>query len=94
MSLIVLGKTECSLCSGIIRAGDNIVSTSHFIAQQDDPLWRFSDSAMHRSCFLAWDQRAKFVEKFNRTVEAIIFGNGTYHRMEEDGSISVVESGV
>ena len=93
MALIFLGKTECSLCSSIIGADEDIVSTSHFIGQQDDPLWRFSDSAMHRSCFLAWDQRAKFVEKFNRTVEWITFGNGTYHRMEEDGSISVLERG-
>ena len=93
MAPILLGKTECSLCSCIINTADDIVSTSHFIAQQDDPLWRFADSAMHRSCFLAWDQRANFVEKFNRTVEGITFGNGTYHHMEADGVISVLEKG-
>jgi hypothetical protein len=70
--------------------GDNIIATSHFIGDEHDPLWRFSDSAMHRSCFLAWDHRAEFVAKFNRTVEGLTFVNGTCHHMESDGVISVL----
>lgn len=91
VALILLGKTECSLCGKVIMAGDDIVATSHFIADRNDPLWRFSDSAMHRSCFLTWDQREAFVVKFNQLVGVVTFGNGTYHRMESDGTIAVLQ---
>ena len=91
VALILFGKTECSLCGNVFMAGDEIVATSHFIADRDDPLWRFSDSAMHRSCFLAWDRREAFVAKFNQLVGGITFGNGTYHRMESDGTIAVLQ---
>jgi hypothetical protein len=89
--LIFPGKTECSLCGTVIMAGDEIVATSHFIADRNDLLWRFSDSAMHRSCFLTWDQREVFVAKFNQVVGGITFGNGTYQRMEPDGTIAVLQ---
>ena len=93
VALILLGKTECSICGVVINKGDDIIATTHFIADQDDPLWRFSDSAMHRSCFLGWDQRQAFVRKYNETTGAITWGNGTYHRMEDDGHISVLQRG-
>ena len=92
VALILPGKTECSLCDNVIMDGDDIVATSHFIADRNDPLWRFSDSAMHRSCFLIWDQRGAFVAKFNQLVGGITFGNGTYHRMESDGTIAVLQT--
>ena len=90
MAIVLRGKTECSVCSNVIMDGDDIVATTHFIADKNDPLWRFSDSAMHRSCFLQWDQRVEFVAKFNRIVGGITFGNGTYHHMESDGGIAVL----
>lgn len=88
MTLIFLGKTECSICGVVLEEGDDLVATTHFIADQADPLWRFSDSAMHRSCFLEWEQRQNFVQKYNDTVGTITWGNGTYHHMEDDGQIS------
>ena len=91
MVLIVFGKTECSLCGKAIVADQKTVATSHFIADRDDRLAPFSDSAMHHSCFLAWDQREAFVAKFNKVVSEITFGNGTYHRMESDGTIVVLQ---
>ena len=91
MAIVLRGKTECSVCGLVIMDGDEIVATSHFIADSNDPLWRFSDSAMHRPCFLEWDQRAEFVAKFNRVVGGITFGNGTYHQMESDGAIAILK---
>ena len=91
MAIVLRGKTECSICGKVILSGDEIVSTSHFIADKDDPLWRFSDSAMHHSCFIEWDHRAEFVAKFNRIAGQITFGNGTYHHMESDGIIAVLK---
>lgn len=93
MALIFPGKTKCSVCGNVIMDGDDIVATSHFIGDTNDSLWRFSDSAMHRSCFLTWDQREAFVAKYNQIVGPVTFGNGTYHRMEADGTIAVLQRG-
>src|SRR5215468_511251 len=87
MALISRGKTKCALCNAVIKENDEIVATSHFIADDKDPLWRFSDAAMHKNCFLEWDQRQKFVEKYNQTIGSITWGNGTYHYMKDDGAI-------
>lgn len=91
MTNIFSGKTKCSLCGNVVMAGDEIVVTSHFIGDRNDPLWRFSDSAMHRPCFLTWNQRVAFVAKFNQLVSGITFGKGTYHQMESDGTIAVLK---
>ena len=61
-SIIIRGKTSCSLCGAVLADGEDVVATTHFIADQADPLWRYSDSGMHRECFLAWEHRALFVE--------------------------------
>jgi hypothetical protein len=87
MAIIILGKTECSLCGIVLEEGPDIVATPHFIEDQTDPLWKYSDSGMHRRCFLAWEHRAAFVEKFNAAFGSRVWGNGTRHRMQLDGTI-------
>lgn len=91
MALIFRGKSECPLCGNVIMDGDEIVATSHFIADSNDPLWEFSDAGMHRSCFLTWDQREAFVAKFNQLVGRKTFSDGTYDQMESDGMIAVLK---
>jgi hypothetical protein len=81
MALVIGGKTSCPLCDLIIGQDDQIVGTTHFIVDTADPLWRFSDAAMHKRCFLEWDQRKAFVAKFNQ------FAGRSGRRMTEDGSI-------
>ena len=90
MAIVLRGKTECSICESVITDVDKIVATSHFISDPKDPLWRFSDSAMHSSCFVNWNHRADFVEKYNLVVGPITSCNGMYHRMEPDGTIAVL----
>jgi hypothetical protein len=90
MALIFRGKTECSICGVVLYDGDDLVATTHFIADRNDPLWRFSDSAMHSACFIDWAHRQDFVRKFNDTLGAITSGNGTYQYMEDDGRILVL----
>lgn len=91
MALIFAGKTKCPLCHNVIAQNDDYMATSHLIGDQNDPLWAYSDAAMHRDCFLNWDQRAEFVARFNQVYGEVTFGNGTYHFMEPDGSINVLE---
>lgn len=93
MALIFPGKTKCSICGNVIMEDDDIVATTHFIGDENDPLWQYSDSAMHRSCFFTWNQRDAFVAKFNQIVSGVTFGNGTYHVMESDGTITVLQRG-
>jgi hypothetical protein len=90
MALIVTG-TKCALCDALLDGGGDLVATSAFIGDRHDPLWRFSDAAMHRPCFLAWNLRDTFVRRFNETVGGIVFGNGTHHHMREDGTIISVQ---
>lgn len=87
MAMILRGKTECPLCNGVIKENDEIVATSHFIADPRDLLWRFSDAGMHKDCFLNWDQRLNFINRYNETMGSITWGNGTYHCMQDDGAI-------
>jgi hypothetical protein len=91
MALIFRGQTECSICNEVLNEGEDIVMTSHFIADSADPLWRFSDSGMHRNCFLEWAHKQEFIKRFNDIEGSITWGNGTYHHMEDNGSISVLK---
>ena len=87
MAMIALGHTKCPLCGAVLQAEDDLVATSHFIASPSDPLWRYSDAAMHRPCFVAWELRAQFVARYNEIVGSKTWGNGTYHHMTDDGTI-------
>ncbi|MCC7422434.1 MAG: hypothetical protein IT428_19310 [Planctomycetaceae bacterium] len=89
MALIFLGQSCCAICGDVITPVDEIVATSHFIADPTDHLWRFSDAPMHRPCFLAWELRAEFVARFNTTARGLVFANGTYHEMQPEGAILV-----
>jgi hypothetical protein len=87
MALILEGSTPCAICGETIKKGDRIVSTSGFIADASDPLFPFSDAAMHRDCFLAWELRAAFIARYNEVKASNVAGNGTYLRMKDDGAI-------
>lgn len=63
------------------------MGTSHFIADKGDPLWKYSDAAFHKACFISWEKRAEFVRKFNSTAESFVFGDGKHRQMLQDGSI-------
>jgi hypothetical protein len=69
MAIVMRGKSTCPLCGKVLGKDDAIVGTTHFIADQNDPLWRFSDAAMHRACFDAWEHRAEFEAKYRRFLD-------------------------
>jgi hypothetical protein len=94
MALFFPGKTLCSICGVVVESDEKYHATTHFIGDDRDPLWRFSDSVMHEHCFLAWPLRQTFVDRYNATVGKITAGNGNYQRMETDGSISVLKRDV
>lgn len=89
MALIYPGML-CAICSAALGVDEDRVATSHFIDDADHPLWPFSDAAMHRACFVAWEHREEFVSLYNSTLGAKVWRNGTRHQMRPDGSIETV----
>jgi hypothetical protein len=77
MALFIVGM-PCSLCHKPINAGDDIVGTTHFIASDADPLWRYSDSVMHRGCFDRWEHRETFSRRYRETMTGIYPGDRDY----------------
>ena len=66
MALTLPGMTACSLCGATLQKDEPLVAFPAFIADREDPLWRYSDSAMHECCFEAWEQRDAMIDKYNR----------------------------
>lgn len=64
MALLFRGKTTCPLCFKVITKDDEVVGTTHFIADQGDPLWEYSDAAFHKKCFDAWEHRDEFLARY------------------------------
>jgi len=90
MAIVIAGKTGCSLCGAIFAGTDDLVMFPHFIGDVAHPLWRFSDSAMHRACFARWDQAEQFRGIYNEVWPAIMPNHP--REMRADGTI--VELGV
>ncbi len=78
----------CALCRESLRADDDLVIIPDFLADDRDPFWRFSDSIMHRVCFLLWDRRRDFIARFNRAVRGWVV-DGQYQHMTSEGVIVV-----
>ena len=83
--------TECPICGERIQATDRFVATTHFIEDRQDPLWQFSDAAMHYECFQTWPLRMDFVRRYREVMGVMTSGNGTYYDMSDDGTIVVRE---
>jgi hypothetical protein len=85
VAIIIRGKTTCSICRAVLANDDDIVATPHFIHDESHKLWRFSDSAMHRSCFLAWPEAGAFRAAFNQIWPTLVPRHP--REMLDDGSI-------
>ena len=61
--------TMCAICENDLSRKDDNVTTSRFIADRTHPLYRFSDTVMHRACFMSWEHREAFVQSFNENAD-------------------------
>ena len=83
MAIVIRGKSQCSLCGGVLDNEADLIATSHFIHDATNPFWRYSDSATHKECFIAWPQGEAFRAIFND-----LCGNGGHPlQMLEDGTV-------
>jgi len=87
---LIFDQSECAICGELLGKPARIVATTHFIGDPRDPLWRFSDAAMHYECFQKWPDREEFIRKYNSTVGQMVWGNSTRHIMRPDGIIEVI----
>ena len=85
--MVFFGRSTCPLCGVPVQESDDLVATSHFVESETDPLWRYSDAAMHRQCFLAWEHRPAFVARYNEIAGRHTWGDGTYKHMTDEGTI-------
>ena len=85
MAIVIQGKTTCSVCGAILSEGDDIVLFPHFIWDEAHPLWRFSDSGMHRSCFTSWDHAEQFRAMFSKAWPKLVPNHP--REIRPDGSI-------
>ena len=91
MAIVITGTTGCSLCGATLAETDDIVMFPHFIWDEDDPLWRYSDSGMHRACFSGWDQADQFRAFYNRVWPEIVPNHP--RAMQPDGTIIDLRDG-
>ena len=54
--------SKCALCGNPLA--EPIFATSHFIGDQSHDLYRFSDAAMHWSCYVSWPDQARFASMY------------------------------
>jgi hypothetical protein len=85
MAIILLGKTTCSLCNQLLRGDEDILGFPHFIHDPLHPLWRFSDSGMHKECFLSWENAEAFRNLYNELWPKLVPQHP--RRMRDDGEI-------
>lgn len=85
MAIIIVGKTACTICNLVLDEVEPWVAFPHFIVDETHPLWRFSDSGVHRSCFASWPNASEFRKLFNATWPQLV--PNVPREMLEDGLI-------
>lgn len=86
MAIVLFGKTSCKLCDATIVETDDVVSLPHFITDPSSPFWEFSDSCVHRACFLHWPKAVEFRRLYDACAKEF---QPRYPRtMQEDGTVT------
>ena len=84
MALIVLGWSQCELCSRTLEAGDDILAFNDGFVMEYHFL---GDAAVHRSCFMQWKHREAFRAAYNRQFrDRTLDSTGRYSGSEEEGN--------
>ncbi len=61
MAIVIPGVTVCPLCRRAIDGPEDFIGFPHFIEDEEDPLWIYSDAAFHKSCFDTWSRKEEFL---------------------------------
>jgi len=77
---IVVSGVLCPICNKPIDVGKDFFATTAFL-EANDPLYRFSDAAMHWECYLTWNQRSNFASCYAEVIEKEETSNPFWHRL-------------
>lgn len=75
MAVIIEGKTVCPLCGKTINEGQEVVAFSHFVPNELDPIWMFSDGAFHATCFYEHPLAEKAQARWREIIERLSPGS-------------------
>ena len=50
MAILLRGMTKCGVCGEVIQGGDEAILFPYVISNENDPIWRLSDSSCHIAC--------------------------------------------
>ena len=50
---IIFNKSKCGICGNVIKKEKDIVGFPHYVGDENDPLFYFSDGGFHEACFLS-----------------------------------------
>jgi hypothetical protein len=59
MALWFSGTSKCSICALVLDSDQDVIGHPHLLPP-NHALWRFSDSAMHRTCYERWEHHEYF----------------------------------
>ncbi len=91
---IVLPGTLCPLCDQPFDREVGYFATSAFL-DQPQPLWRYSDAAMHWPCYLEWEHQAEFARLYLAAQQTNAEVNPFWHSVfsSDDVFVTVGEIG-
>ena len=64
MALYNPGFTKCPICNQIVGESQKRTGFTHFIEDDKDPLWRFSDAVFHYDCFMKWECKEEYLKRY------------------------------
>jgi hypothetical protein len=70
---------KCPICESVIDPGDLVVTTRPFL-DEGDPLFIYSEMAMHKRCFLKWPRRNEFVARYRQATDAPIIEGAAFKK--------------
>lgn len=86
MTVIVAGESRCSICDGVIQEADLALNCLGFGCFPYSKRWeRYSDSAMHGTCFQNWGMRDRFLHWYNEMARTRFDSNGGSEELLPDG---------
>ena len=87
MAIVIRGSSICATCENVLQDEDELVLIPAFIEDTSSQLWRYSDAAFHKNCFMNWDNRNRLITEFNGYYERHYRGMRV---MDDEGNISDV----
>ena len=65
MAILIYGKTRCCVCGVVIEGGSDIIGFPAFILNENDSLFRYSDTVCHRYCAESSPSARRMIQESN-----------------------------